>query len=55
MSLHGHTGPPPHAYLVAGVDVYAPLQVLHDFVQVAGSGRAQEAGIAVGLRKREGR
>ena len=43
----------PHSYLVAGVDVDASLQVLHDFVQVAGSGCTEEAGIAVRLWEKE--
>jgi hypothetical protein len=36
-------------YLIAGIDVNAPFQIFHHFVQVACSGSAEEAGIAVRL------
>lgn len=44
---------PLYSYLIAGIDVDAPLQIFHNFVQVACSGSAEEAGIAVGLQEKE--
>lgn len=43
----------PCSHLIAGIDVYAPLEIFHDFVQVACSGSTEEACIAVRLGEKE--
>ena len=38
-------------YRIAGIDIYAALEVIQNFLQVTSPGRSQETGVAISLEQ----